>query len=93
MHLYLLFINLFTFLPVVVIASFSCPAKEALCLASFLNNSSVLSTFLGDHGTVIFQNDLLQNTTACPAMSVIFARGTAEVGEWCLPFPDLRSAG
>jgi hypothetical protein len=44
--------------------------------------SSVLGTFLGDHGTVIFQNGLLKNTSACPAMSVIFARGTAEPGEF-----------
>ncbi|KUJ10260.1 cutinase-domain-containing protein [Mollisia scopiformis] len=44
------------------------------------NTASVLGTFLGDHGTVIFQNGLLKNTTACPAMSVIFARGTAEPG-------------
>jgi hypothetical protein len=91
MHFYLLFISLFTFLSAVVLASFSCPAKESLCLESFLNNSSVLNTFLGDHGTVIFQDDLLQNTTACPAMSVIFARGTAEVGECCLL--DFRSIG
>jgi len=80
MHLYLLFIILFTFLRALVIASFSCPAKETLCLESFLNNSVILNTFLGDHGTVIFQNDLVQNVTACPAMSVIFARGTAEFG-------------
>jgi len=84
MHLYLLFIILFTFLRALVIASFSCPAKETLCLESFLNNSVILNTFLGDHGTVIFQNDLVQNVTACPAMSVIFARGTAEFGECCL---------
>lgn len=53
------------------------------CLSSVLGNStgSVLGTFLGDHGTVIFQNALVKNTTACPSMSVIFARGTLEPGE------------
>lgn len=60
---------------------FSCGEDDKSCLSSFFNSSSVLGAFLGDHGTVIFQNALVKNTTACPAMSVIFARGTAEPGE------------
>jgi hypothetical protein len=32
----------------------------------------VLGAFLGDHGTVIFQNRLLKNTTFCPAMSIMY---------------------
>ncbi|CZR62422.1 related to cutinase precursor [Phialocephala subalpina] len=59
---------------------FSCGEDDKSCLSSFFNSSSVLGAFLGDHGTVIFQNALVKNTTACPAMSVIFARGTAEPG-------------
>jgi len=65
-----------------VSASFSCPAKDPLCLDSLLgnSNSSILTTFLGDHGTVIFQNGVLKNSTGCATMTVLFARGTAEPG-------------
>jgi hypothetical protein len=68
-------LQLIACLSAVVLASFSCPASVPLCLGSFfeeLNSSSVLGTFLRDHGTVIFQNGLLKNTTACPSMSVMY---------------------
>ncbi|KAI9054794.1 hypothetical protein LZ554_001941 [Drepanopeziza brunnea f. sp. 'monogermtubi'] len=45
--------------------------------------ASGLGAFLGDHGSVIYQNGLRNkktNQTICPAMSVIFARGTNEPG-------------
>ncbi|KAN0104468.1 Cutinase domain containing protein [Hyaloscypha variabilis] len=80
MNFYILHLQIILYLPAVIIASFSCPASVPLCLESFFNTSSVLGTFLGDYGTVIFQNGLLKNTSACPSMSVIFARGTAEPG-------------
>ena len=76
-------ILIFLLLPAAFIAvAFSCSAGDEFCLVSFFNSSLVLETFLGDHGTVVFQNGLLKNTTSCPAMAVIFARGTAEPGEW-----------
>lgn len=80
MELYLLYLHLIACLTVVVAASFSCPLAAPLCLDSVFNSSAVLGAFLGDQGTVIFQNELLKNTTICPVMSVIFARGTAEPG-------------
>jgi hypothetical protein len=72
MKLYLLYLHLIAYLPAVAIALFSCPGSVPLCLDSFFNSSSVLGAFLGDHGTVIFQNGLIENTTACPAMSVMY---------------------
>ena len=72
MKLYLFYLHLIAFLPFVVVASFSCPVAAPLCLESFFNSSAVLGAFLGDHGTVIFQNGLLKNTTICPAMSVMY---------------------
>ncbi|PBP28852.1 cutinase [Diplocarpon rosae] len=55
--------------------------RSVLATNSSLENG--LRGFLGDHGTVIFQNalrDKVTNQTICPGMSVIFARGTAEPG-------------
>jgi hypothetical protein len=69
--------------PILAVPAFyfsSCPAKNPLCLDSFFNNSSILSAFLGDHGTVIFQDGVLSNNSSCAAMAVLFARGTAEPG-------------
>jgi hypothetical protein len=79
MNLIYFFLQISFFLPAVVLSSFSCPGSDSRCLDSFFN-SSALGAFLGDDGTVIFQNGLLKNTSACPAMSVIFARGTLEPG-------------
>jgi hypothetical protein len=79
MNLIYFFLQISFFLPAVVLSSFSCPGSDLRCLDSFFN-SSALGAFLGDDGTVIFQNGLLKNTSACPAMSVIFARGTLEPG-------------
>ena len=59
---------------------FFCSASDPDCLDSFFNDSSILTTFLGDHDTVVFQNDVLKNGSACAAMTVLFARGTAEPG-------------
>jgi hypothetical protein len=59
---------------------FSCSASNPACLDSFFNDSLILKTFLGDHDTVVFQNDILSNGSACAAMTVLFARGTAEPG-------------
>lgn len=62
---------------------------SANLLAGFLNGylddkngteASVLNIFLGDHDTVIFQNDVVGNQSTCAAMTVLFARGTAEPG-------------
>jgi hypothetical protein len=55
-------------------------ASSLNTLSGLLNNSAGLSTFLGDHNTVIFQNAVLKNTSTCPAMTVLFARGTLEPG-------------
>lgn len=59
---------------------FFCSASNPACLDSFFNDSSILNTFLGDHDTVVFQNDVLKNGSGCAAMTVLFARGTAEPG-------------
>jgi len=57
---------------------------RGLNLANVLDDSddgtSVLGTFLGDHGTVVLQNDVLKNSSSCAAMTVLFARGTGEPG-------------
>lgn len=59
-------------------------------LSTFLNDSSsALQAILDDHGTVIFQNDILKNGNgtagSCPKMTVLFARGTVEPGWSFLP--------
>ena len=59
---------------------FFCSAPNPKCLGSFFNDSSILNTFLGDHDTVVFQNDVLKNGSDCAAMTVLFARGTVEPG-------------
>jgi hypothetical protein len=59
---------------------FFCSVSNPDCLNSFFNDSSILNTFLGDHDTVVFQNDVLKNESDCAAMTVLFARGTAEPG-------------
>jgi hypothetical protein len=71
---------LLNFVTVVYAEPFSCSVGNPTCLDSFFNDSSVLNTFLGDHHTVIFQNDVLKNGSSCAAMTVLFARGTAEPG-------------
>ena len=77
-------------------SSFSCSAGNPACLNSFFDDSSILNTFLGDHDTVVFQNDVLKNGngtgTGCAAMTVLFARGTAEPGACCL-VPLVRTEG
>jgi len=60
--------------------AFSYLESEERDLKSSFDTSSLLKEFLGDFHTVIFQNDVLKNGTACPKMSVLFARGTAEPG-------------
>ena len=60
--------------------NFFCSASNPKCLDSFFNESSILNTFLGDRDTVVFQNDVLKNGSDCAAMTVLFARGTAEPG-------------
>lgn len=84
-----LLIDCFYLIPIfsslVAAGFFSCDGDDdKFCPSSFFGSNStlgsVLGTFLGDHGSVIFQNDLVKNKTACPAMSVIFARGTLEPG-------------
>jgi hypothetical protein len=57
-----------------------CSASNPNCLGSFFNDSSILNTFLGDHDTVVFQNDVLKNGSDCAAMTLLFARGTVEPG-------------
>jgi len=54
-------------------------AVPALCQGQFFDNSSALTAFLGDGDTVVNQNDILKNSS-CAAMTVLFARGTAEPG-------------
>jgi cutinase len=77
-----LFVPLFLFLARRVYGDpFFCPASNPKCLDSFFNDSSILNTFLGDHDTVIFQNDVLKNGSDCAAMTVLFARGTLEPGK------------
>lgn len=64
---------------------------EGLLGASNSSLAAGLSAFLGDHGSVIFQNGLMDEktnatTTNCPRMAVIFARGTNEPGLFSLIF-------
>ncbi|PBP21072.1 cutinase [Diplocarpon rosae] len=73
------------FVPVSVLADPSLDRGDLLrnVLATNSSLENGLRGFLGDHGTVIFQNvlrDKATNQTICPGMSVIFARGTAEPG-------------
>ncbi|CCD46106.1 carbohydrate esterase family 5 protein [Botrytis cinerea T4] len=58
----------------------SAVASELGTLGSDLQNSSTLKTFLGDRGNVITQNDVLDSNGSCATMTVLFARGTGEVG-------------
>ena len=62
---------------------FFCSVSNPACLDSFFNGSSILNTFLGDNDMVAFQNDVLKNGSDCAAMTVLFARGTAEPGMLC----------
>jgi hypothetical protein len=65
--------------------STSCPAKNPFCeLSSLVNDSSILQTFLGEHDTVVFQDGVLGGNKTCKAMTVLFARGTAEPGSFAL---------
>ncbi|TGO63304.1 hypothetical protein BOTNAR_0102g00060 [Botryotinia narcissicola] len=58
----------------------SAVASELGTLGSDLQNSSTLKTFLGDRGNVITQNDVVDSNGSCATMTVLFARGTGEVG-------------
>ncbi|EDN96954.1 hypothetical protein SS1G_01882 [Sclerotinia sclerotiorum 1980 UF-70] len=44
------------------------------------NFKLTLKTFLGNKGNVITQNDVLDSNGSCATMTVLFARGTGEVG-------------
>lgn len=58
----------------------SAVGSELASLGADLKNSSTLKTFLGDRGNVITQNDVLDSNGSCATMTVLFARGTGEVG-------------
>lgn len=59
---------------------FFCSVSNPACLDIFLNTSSILDTCLGDEDAVVSQNDVLMNGSSFAAMTVLFARGTAEPG-------------
>ncbi|CAD6443560.1 5d45b6cf-7af5-47d5-894b-eeb7a18ef65f [Sclerotinia trifoliorum] len=58
----------------------SAVANELGTLGSDLTDPSTLKTFLGNKGNVITQNDVLDSNGSCATMTVLFARGTGEVG-------------
>ena len=61
--------------------SFSCSGSDPQCLSSFFNSSSILGSLLGNDSTVSSQNGVTNNGSACAAMTLLFARGTAEPGK------------
>ncbi|KAH7383696.1 cutinase-domain-containing protein [Cadophora sp. MPI-SDFR-AT-0126] len=86
---YMLQILLFLLLPVVQASPFLglgiLDTIEGLLGATNSSLAAGLTAFLGDHGSVIFQNGLMdektnRTTTNCPRMAIIFARGTNEPG-------------
>lgn len=81
-----------------LLADFTCSKRDPSCLGSFYaSNKDVLGTFLGDHDTVITQDDVVDRmsgngTASCAAMTVLFARGTDEPGTHIYPIiPSLPS--
>lgn len=66
----------------------SAVGSELGTLGTDLKNSSTLKTFLGDKGNVITQNDVLDSNGSCATMTVLFARGTGEVGMLTEPDSD-----
>jgi hypothetical protein len=85
MFLALFYLALFAHLPSLVIAHtkldspLSCSASHPECLGNFFNTSSVVGALLDSNSTRIFENGLV-NQSSCAAVSVIFARGTLELG-------------
>lgn len=86
-------ILLFLLLPVVQASPFLglgiLDTIEGLLGATNSSLAAGLTAFLGDHGSVIFQNGLMdektnRTTTNCPRMAIIFARGTNEPGLFSL---------
>lgn len=84
MSLSLFYLALLALLPSLILAhdksdSSSCSAAHSDCLGNFFNISSIVDAFLDINATKIFENGLA-NQSSCAAVSVLFARGTLEVG-------------